>query len=63
MKQKFSRIAIVSIAVLALMFCEYRWIMHAIKPYRGFGGTVYLEVFGQVDEYYADPVECMEVQK
>ena len=63
MKQKFSKIAIVSIAVLALMFCEYRFIMANIKPYRGFGGTVYLEVFGQVDEYYADPVECMEVQK
>lgn len=63
MKQKFSKIAIVSIAVLALMFCEYRFIMANIKPYRGFGGTVYLEVFGQVDEYYADPVEYMEVQK
>ena len=60
MKQTIFRIAIAAIAVLALMFCEYRWIMMNIKPYRGFGGTVYLEVFGQVDEYYADPVELME---
>ena len=63
MKQKIFRFAIVLAAVLALMFCEYRFIMANIKPYRGFGGTVYLEVFGQVDEYYADPVEDMEVQK
>jgi hypothetical protein len=38
------------------MFAEYRFIMLSIKPYNGDNGVVYLELFGQVDEYYADPV-------
>lgn len=49
------------IALLAcLMFAEYRFIMHNLCPYRGDNGTVYIEIFGQVDEYYADPVSEME---
>lgn len=52
--KKFIAFALAFVFVLALMFAEYRYIMHNIKPYRGERGTVYLEIFGQVDEYYAD---------
>ena len=44
-------------AVLTLMFAEYRYIMVNIKPYRCDNGTVYLEIFDRVDEYYADKWE------
>lgn len=55
--KKFIRVALIIIAVLGIMFAEYRYIMCNIKPYRGENGTVYLEVFDQVDEYYADEWE------
>ena len=58
--KKIAKFLIIFMAVLCIMFAEYRYIMCHIKPYRGDGGTVYLEVFEQVDEYYADPVEMME---
>ena len=48
---------LIFVIVLGLMFAEYRYIMTNIKPYRGENGTVYLEIFGQVDEYYADKWE------
>lgn len=41
---------IAAILVLLLMYAEYRYIMVNIKPSVD-NGTVYLEVFGQVDEY------------
>lgn len=50
------KIIIIILAVIALMFAEYRFIMHNLCPYRGENGTVYIELFGQVDEYYADPI-------
>ena len=49
--KKFVKVAIVLMALLCLMFAEYRYIMTHITPYRGENGAVYLEVFGQVDEY------------
>ena len=58
--KKISKFVIIFLVLLSIMFAEYRFIMLSIKPYRGEGGTVYLEVFGQVDEYYADPIEMME---
>lgn len=42
--------------VTSLMFAEYRFIMHNICPYLGERGTVYLEIFGQVDTYYAEEI-------
>lgn len=46
------------LAICVLMFAEYRYI---IKPYIGYtdnnGGVVYLEIFGQVDEYYAETID------
>lgn len=44
------------IGILALMTVEYRFIMRNICPYRGANGTVYLEIFGRFDQYYADPI-------
>lgn len=50
---------IIALAILALMFVEYRAIMLNIKPYVGDNGTVYLEIFDNVDEYYAEPASEM----
>ena len=47
---------IAAILILVLMFVEYRFIMLNIKPYNGDNGTVYLEIFGNVDEYYAETI-------
>lgn len=49
---------IAAILILVLMFVEYRVIMLNINPYVD-NGTVYLEIFGQVDEYYAEPASEM----
>lgn len=40
--------------LLALMFAEYRYIMHNIQPSWGEDGFLYLEVFGCVDTYYVE---------
>ena len=47
---------IIILAIITLMFAEYRYIMLNLCPYRGENGTVYIELFGRVDEYYADPM-------
>ena len=50
-------ITLISILLLlAMMIAEYRFIMHNIKPYTDDNGTLYLEVFGMVDEYYTEPI-------
>lgn len=51
---------IAAILILILMFVEYRFIMLNIRPYNGDNGTVYLEIFGNVDEYYAEPASEMK---
>ena len=56
MKKKITLVAIGIFLILSLMFIEYRFIMHNIIPYRGEGGTVYLEIFGYTDTYYADNI-------
>ena len=53
------KIIIALLVLAALMFAEYRFIMHNLHPYNGDNGTVYIEFMGQVDEYYADPVSEM----
>ena len=55
--KKLIALALIILALLGIMFAEYRYIMCNIKPYRGENGTVYLEVFDQVDEYYAEEWE------
>lgn len=37
--------------IFVLMFAEYRYIMNNIHPYMSDHNTIYLEVFGNVDEY------------
>ena len=44
------------VAIFTLMYAEYRYIMCNQCPYRGEGGTIYIEMFGRVDEYYAEPL-------
>lgn len=56
MKKKIITIALCAVALFALMFAEYRFIMCNQRPYRGENGTVYIEMFGHMDEYYADPI-------
>lgn len=58
--KKATVILLVIVALLGIMYAEYRYIMTNICPYRGENGTVYLEIFGEVDEYYADPVSEMK---
>lgn len=55
--KKFVKFAIILVAVLCIMFAEYRYIMTNITPYHGEDGAVYLEIFDQVDEYYAEEWE------
>lgn len=54
------RIFVLVLFLILLMFAEYRMIMNNIRPYRGEDGTVYLEVFGMVDVYNAEPVGLIE---
>ena len=58
-KRVFVGLAII-FSILALMFVEYRYIMNNLCPYNGENGTVYIEFFGQIDEYYADPITELE---
>lgn len=52
--KKIAKFIIILVAVLCIMFAEYRYIMTNIKPYVGENNTVYLEVFNQVDEYLVE---------
>ena len=50
---------IIVLAIVTLMFAEYRFIMHRQIPYKGDNGTVYIEMFGHVDTYYAESMDAM----
>lgn len=50
---------IILLAVAVLMFAEYRYIILNLSPSIGDNGTVYIEIFGNVDEYYAEPASEM----
>ena len=54
MNKKLLIIAAIIVCLLSLMFAEYRYIMHHITPSRGENGTLYLEIFNWVDEYYVE---------
>jgi hypothetical protein len=56
MSNKIFNIIIGILILLTLMFGEYRFIMHNICPYLGENNTVYLEIFEQVDTYYAESI-------
>lgn len=49
--KKLIRITALILAILALMYAEYRYIMTHQHIYHGEDNTIYAEVFGQVDEY------------
>ena len=51
---------VILIAILVLMFAEYRYIMTNLCPYYAEDGYLYIEVFGQVDTYYAEPLWAAE---
>lgn len=44
------------IAILILMFAEYRYIMINLKPYYAEDGFLCIEFMGQIDSYYAEPI-------
>ena len=51
---KTIKIILVILAILSLMFIEYRFIMHNQQLARGENGTIYSTVFGMTDTYYVD---------
>ena len=51
---------LILIAIVALMFIEYRFIMINIKPYYAEDGFICLDFFGQTDAYYAEPIFVVE---
>lgn len=61
MKNIAIKVIISILLLLQLMYAEYRYIMVNLKPYRGDNGTVYIEMFGNIDEYYADYIESLEL--
>jgi hypothetical protein len=61
MKKKIIGIIIGILFIISLMFAEYRYIMCNIHPYLGERNTVYLEIFGQIDEYYAERIEDIKM--
>lgn len=48
--KKCTKILIVILGILALLFVEYRFIMCNLKPYVA-EDTIYIELFDQVDAY------------
>ena len=51
---------LILIAIAALMFAEYRYIMINMQPYYAEDGYLCIEIFGQVDSYYAEPIFVTE---
>lgn len=57
MKKKVVRTIIGILFIISLMYVEYRYIMLNAKPYVDEDNVVYIEVLGQVDEYYAESIK------
>lgn len=57
MKQKVIKSIIGILIIFSLMFAEYRFIMWNQRPYICGDNLVYIEMFGQYEEYYADRIE------
>ena len=45
------KIILAVLVIAAIMYAEYRYIMLNLTPSIGDNGTVYIEIFDQVDEY------------
>lgn len=54
MKKNLVAIIVITMAILALMYAEYRYIMVNQRPYLDKDNTVYIEIFGQIDSYDAE---------
>lgn len=54
MKKLFIKALVGILLLFSLMFTEYRFIMVNLKPYINDNGTVYIEMFGNIDEYYTE---------
>lgn len=59
MKGNIIRIIVALLILFCIMFAEYRFIMHNLQPYEGDNSTLYIEMFGIVDEYFLNPVSEM----
>ena len=57
MKNTIIKVVAGILIITSLMFAEYRFIMLNIRPYLGERNTVYIEMFGRMEEYYADNIE------
>jgi hypothetical protein len=51
MKKKITKAILICVAVMLLMFAEYRFIMTNLHPYYGDCGELYIEIFDSVDVY------------
>ena len=54
MLSKLTKGAIIILAILCIMYAEYRYIMTHQSIHKGNDNIVYVEIFDQVDEYYLD---------
>lgn len=54
--KKFIIPVTIIIALAALMFGEYRYIMCNLHPYYAEDGFLCIEFMGQTDSYYAEPI-------
>lgn len=54
------KFVVILIAILVLMFAEYRYIMTNLKPYYAEDGFLCIEFMGQTDAYYAEPIFVSE---
>lgn len=51
------KIIIGILIIFSLMFAEYRFIMLNQRPYIAGDNLVYIEMFGQYEEYYAEWID------
>ena len=54
MLSKLAKGIIIILAVLCIMYAEYRYIMTHQSVYKGNDNTICVEIFDQVDEYHLD---------
>jgi len=57
MKNKVIKVIIGILIIFSLMFAEYRFIMWNLRPYIANDNLVYIELFGQYEEYYAERIK------
>lgn len=59
--KKAITIILALVVLLGIMYGEYRYIMTNMHPYKGNSNIIYVEIFGQVYEYYDNlvPIESV----